>query len=377
MKKWLMLIVLLLIMSSLSGCWDRRYLKDHSLILAIGYDLNEDGTIRKTVSFPLETAANMPQLGGSSGGEYDTITVEGNTIGETDIDFDRHLSQKFDRSKARVLLLGKKLAENGIFSTLDAIYRDPKGALGASVVIVEETAEEGLYTQNNQKVLPSEFYYDILKTGEESGIIIRENIQSISPKMLSGRKDMVLPLIKIQEGKNNINLDGLALFSGEKMTGELKGEHSIMLLILAKKIVKRIQFNLQVTEDEEEFNKNFVTFKIRKEKRKLKVDVNGDDVKADIHVDLRLEVIEYPHNKLYKEENIKKLEKQIEKQMIVIAEETIEKIQEANNDYLGIAERVKAFHYDTWKKIDWREVYPNIPIDVTFNIEISQHGIIY
>lgn len=372
-----MLIVLLLIMSSLSGCWDRRYLKDHSLILAIGYDLNEDGTIRKTVSFPLETAANMPQLGGSSGGEYDTITVEGNTIGETDIDFDRHLSQKFDRSKARVLLLGKKLAENGIFSTLDAIYRDPKGALGASVAIVEETAEEGLNTQNNQKVLPSEFYYDILKTGEESGIIIRENIQSLSPKMLSGRKDMVLPLIKIQEGKNNINLDGLALFSGEKMTGELKGEHSIMLLILAKKIVKRIQLNLQVTEDEEEFNKNFVTFKIRKEKRKLKVDVNGDDVKADIHVDLRLEVIEYPHNKLYKEENIKKLEKQIEKQMIVIAEETIEKIQEANNDFLGIAERVKAFHYDTWKKIDWREVYPNIPIDVTFNIEISQHGIIY
>ena len=377
MKKWLMLIVLLLIMSSLSGCWDRRYLKDHSLILAIGYDLNEDGTIRKTVSFPLETEANMPQLGGSSGGEYDTITVEGNTIGETDIDFDRHLSQKFDRSKARVLLLGKKLAENGIFSTLDAIYRDPKGALGASVAIVEETAEEGLNTQNNQKVLPSEFYYDILKTGEESGIIIRENIQSLSPKMLSGRKDMVLPLIKIQEGKNNINLDGLALFSGEKMTGELKGEHSIMLLILAKKIVKRIQLNLQVTEDEEEFNKNFVTFKIRKEKRKLKVDVNGDDVKADIHVDLRLEVIEYPHNKLYKEENIKKLEKQIEKQMIVIAEETIEKIQEANNDFLGIAERVKAFHYDTWKKIDWREVYPNIPIDVTFNIEISQHGIIY
>lgn len=377
MKKWLMLIVLLLIMSSLSGCWDRRYLKDHSLILAIGYDLNEDGTIRKTVSFPLETEANMPQSGGSSGGEYDAITVEGNTIGETDIDFDRHLSQKFDRSKARVLLLGKKLAENGIFSTLDAIYRDPKGALGASVAIVEETAEEGLNTQNNQKVLPSEFYYDILKTGEESGIIIRENIQSLSPKMLSGRKDMVLPLIKIQEGKNNINLDGLALFSGEKMTGELKGEHSIMLLILAKKIVKRIQLNLQVTEDEEEFNKNFVTFKIRKEKRKLKVDVNGDDVKADIHVDLRLEVIEYPHNKLYKEENIKKLEKQIEKQMIVIAEETIEKIQEANNDFLGIAERVKAFHYDTWKKIDWREVYPNIPIDVTFNIEISQHGIIY
>lgn len=245
MKKLTVLIVILLLLSLLSGCWDRRYLRDHMLILAIGYDLNEDNQkIRKTVSFPLETPANMPQTG-TSGGQNEQLTVEGNTIGETDIELDRHLSQKFDRSKARVILLGKKLAEQGIFSVLDAIYRDPKGALGAVVAIVEETAEDGMKKGDFQSFLPSEYYFDLLKTAEESGIIIRENVQSICPVLLGGRKDIVLPLIKIGEGENKVNLDGMALFSGDKMTGTITGEHSIMLLILKKNEHQKNSFQFE------------------------------------------------------------------------------------------------------------------------------------
>lgn len=376
MKKLTVLIVILLLLSLLSGCWDRRYLRDHMLILAIGYDLNEDNQkIRKTVSFPLETPANMPQTG-TSGGQNEQLTVEGNTIGEADIELDRHLSQKFDRSKARVILLGKKLAEQGIFSVLDAIYRDPKGALGAVVAIADETAEDGLKKGDFQSFLPSEYYFDLLKTAEESGIIIRENVQSICPVLLGGRKDIVLPLIKIGEGENKVNLDGMALFSGDKMTGTITGEHSIMLLILKKTNTKKIHYNLKVSDDEEDHGKNYVTFSIRKEKRKLDLDVKGEDIKVNIHINLRLEVEEYPKDKLYKEENIETLEKQIEKRLTTIAKETIGKIQEANNDSLGIGERIRAFHHDTWEQVDWREVYPDIPFDVTFDVEISQHGVI-
>src|SRR5690625_542902 len=144
MKKiYLIMIILLLI---LAGCWDKRYLKEHSLILAIGYDLNDDGRISKTVSFPKEITGSDGQSDNPKESENETeaLTTTGNTIGDSDIELDRFLSQKFDRSKARVLLIGKKLAEHGIFPSLDSMYRDPRGPLGASVAIVSDRAESGL-----------------------------------------------------------------------------------------------------------------------------------------------------------------------------------------------------------------------------------------
>lgn len=59
-----------------------------------------------------------------------------------------------------------------------------------------------------------------------------------------------------------------------------------------------------------------------------------------------------------------------------MAKKTLAKMQEANNDSLGLGERVKAYHHSTWKKTDWKEVYPEIPIEARFNVEIVRHGII-
>ncbi|GIN90197.1 hypothetical protein J22TS1_12480 [Siminovitchia terrae] len=36
----------------LAGCWDQRLLKEHSLVLSIGYDRGNDEKLIKTVTFP-------------------------------------------------------------------------------------------------------------------------------------------------------------------------------------------------------------------------------------------------------------------------------------------------------------------------------------
>src|SRR5699024_8881000 len=122
-------------------------------------------------------------------------------------------------------MIGEKLAEYEIFPTLDSMYRDPRGPLNASVAIVKERAEEGLMIQKNQSFFTSEFYYDLLKSSEEAGIIKRENVQSICPVLLSGRKDIALPLINI-DNDDNARIEGLALFTGDKMTGQLGEKES-------------------------------------------------------------------------------------------------------------------------------------------------------
>lgn len=373
MKQYVPLLIACMIL--LSGCWDKRMLKDHSLVLAIGYDLNEDGTISKTITFPQERLNNASSGEDSQEGTTEILTMTGNTVGDADIKLEQIISQKFDRSKSRVLLIGESLAKNGIFLTLDSMYRDPRGPLSSSIVIVSDRAESGLNIENRQGFLVSEFYFDLLKSAEESGVVKRENIQSICPVLLSGKKDIVLPFLKVDKERSAVEIEGLALFEGDKMVGNLTKNQAIMLLILLDEITKKIKLNFKIDDDEKR-EKNYVTFAIRKEKRKFNVVEEKGQVKVNIKLDLRIEIEELPSNHLYKEQKIQNLEEKITEQLTVLAKETIEMIQKVNNDALGIGEKVKAHYYSYWKEITWREVYPEIPIDVEFDVEIVQHGII-
>lgn len=373
MNLFLFSIIICLLLTS---CWDERFLKDHTLILAIGYDLNDDKTISKTVAFPSETVANNEQSEVSGATMSNTLTTTGTTVGDADLHLERYLSKRFDRSKARVLLLGENLAKEGIFSTLDSMYRDPRGPLSALVAVVSERAKDGLEIDNKQSVFVSGFYYDLLTSSEESGIIICKNVQSICPIILSGRKDVALPFISAHQDNDEAKIDGLALFSGDKMTGTLNIDESIMYLILTDDISKKAKFNLKISDYEEDSNKNYITIAIRKDKRKFKVEETAGQLSVNLHFHLQVEIEEFAKNHLYKKGEVGKLEERIDEQLTLLAYQTVERLQEANNDALGIGEQVRAYHNELWDQDKWRDLYPTIPFDIDFEIEIVQHGII-
>lgn len=375
-KKYNVILIGLIIVVLLTSCWDRRLLKDHSLIMAIGYDLNDDGTISKTVTFPRETIVNIGKSSDSEATESHTITTTGPTVGAADLGLERYLSQRFDRSKARILLLGEGLARDGIYAALDSMYRDPRGPLSALVAVVSGRAEQGLTMENQQSFFVSEFYYNLLKSSEESGIIVCENIQSICPVILSRRKDIALPFISAEHETNEINISGLALFTGEKMTGTLNLEESIMYLILTDNISKKAKFNLKISDDQKDNQKNYATIAIRNEKRKIDVKPNPVQPVVNLHLTLQIEIEEFAKNHLYRKGAIGKLEKQVSKQLMELAHQTLDKMKEANNDSLGIGEKIRAYHYKVWEKVDWNELYPKTVFHIDFDVEIVQHGVI-
>lgn len=374
MKKRTVLLQCLILILLLSSCWDQRLLKDHKLILSIGYDLGKEDEIIKSVTFPQEVIGDPQQIASSEKSEV--ITTIGDTVKDAENKMDQYIPNKFDRSKAEVILFGKKLAKEGIYSTLDSLYRDLRGPLNASLAIIDGTAEEALNVKQTYNLLTSGFYSKLIRSADESGIIKSENIQTISPNILSEGEDICLPYIIMKKGGDIVEIKGLALFSDDVMTGTLDLEESSMLLILTNQAPKRTKINLQVTENKKENDKNFVDISIRKLKRKVNITTDNDDVKAEIKIKINVEIDEYSEDHLESDLKAKKLTKQIEERLTELASNTIEKIQKANNDSLKIGQKVKAHHYSTWEKIDWKEVYPDIPIDVNFDIKIIRHGII-
>lgn len=369
-KIWLSLLLLVL----LSGCWDERLLKEHTLILSIGYDREDEDRLKQTVTFPSESSEG----GGSSEvtSKYNHITVTGDTIRDTDTKMDRFAPKTFDRSKAKIILFGEELAKEGVFTTLDSIYRDLRGPLNAVMAIVDGEAEEALTTKNNYKMLISEFYLDLLHSASKVGLTKAENVQDICPFILTQGKDVAVPYIKLDENGRVADILGLALFFNDKMSGKLLGQDATIYLILMNEASKRTKVNVKIFENEDEYEKNYVDFALRKMKRKMDVHVKNGKINVSLKYTLSIQIDEFTKGGLQSEATAKDVEKRIAEKLTEKSKRVLKQMQEVNHDGLGIGQHVKAFHHRTWEAVDWVETYPNITIDPSFEVNMMTHGII-
>src|SRR5699024_9501279 len=221
---WMFITVLL------SACWDQRLLRDHGLILAIGYDREYPDKILKTVSFPApESQVNAEQ--GSASATSEVVSTIGNTVKDAEKKLDKTIPEEFDRSKTRLIIFGEELAKEGIFSTLDSIYRDLRGPINADTAIFTGTAQDALSIQSGEALLISDVYAELIDSAEQSGIIKNYSVSKARPLMLAQGMDLVLPILSLDEN-DKPQVEGTALFQGDKMTGTLDIKESIVYLML-------------------------------------------------------------------------------------------------------------------------------------------------
>src|SRR5690625_5065637 len=175
MKQYFNLLIIFVITSTLllTGCWDRRFLKDHTLVLTICYDREDETYIKNTVTFAKETN-EVADIEKAESTDSHSLSALGHTAKDAEIKMDKKIAQKFDRSKANVIVFGKDLAEEGIFSTLDSIYRDLRGPLNANIAIYDGEAEEALNIKSEQAPMVSDIYRELLKSADRAGITKNE-----------------------------------------------------------------------------------------------------------------------------------------------------------------------------------------------------------
>ncbi|WP_242220672.1 Ger(x)C family spore germination C-terminal domain-containing protein [Bacillus cereus group sp. BfR-BA-01380] len=99
-------------------------------------------------------------------------------------------------------------------------------------------------------------------------------------------------------------------------------------------------------------------------------------ISAEITLKINITAMEYPLERLSKQTVIKKLNKEISKQLTQRAKFVIKELQQAHCDYFGIGRKVMAYHPETWKEIDWADTFPTININTKIETEITGTGII-
>lgn len=370
-RKTKKIISILLIIVLITGCWDQKLLKDIGIVSVIGVDVNEKKDVILTVALPVSTKGQNTQA------ESVIISANGVSTKNARERLANKVSETFDPSKSRVFLFGDQLSKNqGIFSVMDSYYRDSSGPIDANVAIVKGLAKDALSIYPAEKPLRSEYYHGLLNSSVESGLIKNENIQTTFSKMSTDGRDVLIPYLTLLKEEQRAKIIGLAMFDREMQTGELSPKESRMFLILNGNPSKKSTLTLKVHKNEKTKSSNYININVLHLKRKVNISEKAGQIQAEIVLNLKLGVKEYPKDHLNNRSRVQQLNKATQKELTKLSERVVTKMQKANCDGLAIGLRVKAFHNQTWKKLNWDKEYPQLPIKVVIHTEIIEHGVI-
>ncbi|RWZ55307.1 Ger(x)C family spore germination protein [Halobacillus fulvus] len=370
MKKLILVLSTLLL---LTGCWDERQFKNIKLVLTLGYDQGENGGIIETVSIPTIQRSSE----GPGPESVQVISTDAVTPRDARDKVDQSISNTFDPAKVKVVVIGEDLAKENIYPTLDEFYRNPNNNLNAHLALARGKAEDILNFNSQSPTRISDYISGILEGAVAATHATGENLQLVCAELIEPGEDFSIPMLKIDEEQSVIKFDGMGLFHEDHYTGiDIPADQTTLFMLMQGKKGRVARLTKKVSDKHENEQMNYVTVNVMNQKQKLKIKAEGETVSADLKVDLKVRVVEYPADHLAESATVKELNQKLSEILTKEAEEIIKIMQEANSDIWAIGRQVKAYHPEVHKKLDWIEAYPEIEITPNVDVEILQHGII-
>ncbi|MGE6630290.1 Ger(x)C family spore germination protein [Bacillus sp. NPDC077027] len=378
MRHKFVLILVMCLSLSLTGCWDQNLLKNISLVLTSAIDRGEDNNVKVSITYRKVQQTQSMEQGNTGSYVTSVLTTEAPTLRKARTNLSHMIDQKIDMSKMRVLLIGEEFSEISILPYLDMFYRDPKSPLLANLAVVKGgTSFDVIDKLIKEQLVVSDYLNNLITTASRASQVSPGNIQSIRSKMLQTGEDFSLPLIQFDQSKKLVKIAGVALFNNEKKTGELYGQDAILLNVMDNKLDKYANFTKKVRNDMKAKENNYITVQVTKSKRDIRF-INPDhrNVKIGIDFKFNMSVIEYPKDNLDTAKKVDELNRRLSAILTKEAEKVISVIQQSNSDVLSLGRKYRVQHYDEYMKMNWVNDYPNVKIIPNIKVNITQTGII-
>ena len=355
MEKLMKIIIMTLL---LTGCINQEILDDVQLVTAFGYDVTEEGLIEATAVYPSYSPDKV---------------VKNNTLTET-AKLSKDIRDKIDRMSPKPLVSGKievalyseTMAKQGIINILDTFIRDPTTGARMYLAVVDGDVKNQLNVQYGETD-NGIFFSDLIEHNIELGLIPRTNLQIFTKAYYSEGRDSFLPYLSLKGKKAYI--EGLALFKDDRYVGKLQGEFNYVFKMLYEKDSKYTVATVNVENDESSASVINVT-------SNRKVKINDALTNPTIVIQLKTDSIvrEYSGNDL-NQDVIKEIEKKMEKQIKLEAEQMITLFQKLKIDPLGFGFIAKHENRN-WEKETWYELYPNAVVEIQVDVVINETGVV-
>lgn len=396
-----LLVVALLVLPLLTGCWDRVEIEERAVILGISIDTApkeaeveeheishiegkfpapSKGLIRVAVqiALPGRIPLGPGEPGGGGRGNQETVwvlDVVGHTIDDALMNLQQQISNKLFFGHLRVIIVSEDVAKQGMQNINDYLRRNSEVRRMAWMLIAKGNAEELMKAAPKLERVPTLYLLSTMDSAVRMGKFPNDFVGNYWTDSSKKGQEGFLPYVGIRK-EENIEIMGMAYFKGTKMVGTTKP-----LEIGAYMGVKGINpagYRGIINVGGEE---NTVTLYATHRKSKIDVAIkNGRPFfKVSIQNELNIEEKISQQFLIDNADILDQIERDDEEAALKLHEGLIKQTQEAGADIFGFGEYVRAKEPKYWNehiktKEAWQEMYKDVEVEVNVDIKIRRVG---
>jgi len=386
-RRILIATVCIVLLSSLTGCWNRRELNTLAIQLGTGIDKVGD---EYRMSVQVVDPSQVTEARAASSGRSPVVMYK--STAPTLLAAFRSLTETSPRkiygAHIRVLVLGESLARDGISKVLDLLSRDSEIRTDFYIMVARgTTAEKILKVLTPLEKIPANKLFSSLDVSEKVWAPTTTfTLDQLISQMVVEGQNPVLTGVKIKGDPNrgespiNVNeidppahlsLSGLAVFKGPRLVGWLNREESKGYNIIMDN-VKSTATTLSCPDG------GTIALEIMRSKTKVKGKVVNGVPRILVQVKTEANVGEVNCGlDMNDPETIKWLEKEGTHKGIELMEKSVQAAQSRySSDIFGFGQAIYRSHPKYWESIqkDWTERFKRLQVDYTVDYVIRKIG---
>lgn len=389
--KYICAFLLIFVSSFNTSSNDIKSINDLAYVIALGIDVSDTNII--DLSFQIAIPSSVSG-GESSGSSSESSTFFLNSVDCSSIDtginiMNSYVSKKIELSNCKAIVISEQVAENGISDYIYTLINKAEISPQCNIVISKCPAKN--FLENSKPTLEklAAKYYEIVPTSSEyTGFTDDVNLGDFFTSLHDSFRQGYTILGGISSGndtnsssssldgsttkanntpiKNASNLEniGLAVFSYDKLVGELNAIETISHLIVTNRLET---CNITIQNPYDESSTIDLSVSLNKDTKNSVKIINGSPYITS-NVDLEIRILSLNSNSKYLDETyISQIEtycnSYLESQ---ISNYLYKTSKEFNSDIAGMGRYAMKYFltYDNWTNYNWLENYKNAFFDV-------------
>lgn len=374
MKRLTPIVVLLLSMLLVTGCWDRREVNDMAIVIAMAIDKEPGDLYRLSVQVPLVSSLGSTSGGGGGTSGDKTYYVDsavGKTLREANDIIQSRMSRELYYSHHRVIVIGEQLAREGMSDALDIIARFPENRLTVYLVMTRGKGIELLNVQPQFERFSGEAMRELLKM-EALPVSLKDVAQMLTTPGVDAFLPVIAPVPSHPKGQSReVQIMGLALFHDDKLIHVAQSD-SIKGVRWFQRYFTPFSAVLSLGGD------NRMTVEFLRGKADITPVLKDGRVHFDIKVYASGIVMENMTGiNLEHVNNIKKIEEMLKKEVKTSVEKTLQIMQKYRTDTIGLGIVLARYFPREWRETyreRWYEELPKITYTIRSKVVIEEIG---
>ncbi|WP_164472845.1 Ger(x)C family spore germination protein [Cohnella candidum] len=383
MRKFFLLLNLLLAAVCLNGCWSRVEVNDIAIVTATGLDVAENGKIRLSLmlAIPRLIGSGSAQSGSESKIETSAawvVSEEGDTIMDTYRSLQEKLPRKIFFAHSRLLVIGQALAVRGIEPYLDFFERYRQSQLKSFLVVSKTTASDVLNFKSKFEKLPSE----VLKEEMKQELIPKVRLIDFVNMLTSEGEEPFTPIVEIvpsetgKSGMNNLSVTGLAVFRRSSMVGQLDSKQGRG----AMWVRNRVKEGVITIEVPKSAGAGKISAELEDVKVKRRLSVRDDRLFVRLVINIDENIYENTSSiDLNKSRNVNYVQGLMKEDIEERIQEASRKVQqEYKSDIFGFGQSLYRQDPKKWKRefrSRWPDMFPKTVISVEIHVNVLRTGL--